>query len=87
MVSSAERSDWGVVDDSFNCNNASEVLALHDFLYSSLGRIGKNRVPGPRTYSLPPHYGLGVINIYIYFKIYINKKIMHINFQDINFSN
>jgi hypothetical protein len=57
-VTSAERSDWGMNDDTFVCQDDWE--APTDFIVPSLGRIGLNRIPPTRTYNLPPHYGLGV---------------------------
>ena len=52
-----------MIDDTFSCvNNAFSPL---DFIQPSLGRIGQNKIPPPRTYNLPPHYGLGVKNYFI----------------------
>jgi hypothetical protein len=59
-VTSSERSDWGMIDDTFACvNNGDSII---DFILPSLGRIGLNKIPPVRTYNLPPHYGLGVKN-------------------------
>lgn len=48
-----------MIDDTTVCNPSSSESVL-DFTLPSLGRVGLNKIPPPRTYNLPPHYGLGI---------------------------